>query len=165
MIESYLAAGALPFNAERADHAEPEERTDEFAKRQCAGGIEEQWLSAIDKLTGVRRCQSIRVGLQMNPSRYGAGSTSLCHLPDLQHNKLTTSEGMKGVSDLDRSQRLTGPMCSSKQPTTVLYRLCRFCRGNGTRRSPNTAMGSDRGGRRIMPWLKRSSSSRKVTDG
>src|SRR6201999_2786363 len=37
-------------------------------------------------------------------------------LPDLQHNKLMTSEGMKGVSDLDRSQRLTGPTCSSKQP-------------------------------------------------
>src|SRR6516162_11163944 len=37
-------------------------------------------------------------------------------LPDLQHNKMMTSEGMKGVSDLDRSQRLTGPMCSSKQP-------------------------------------------------
>src|SRR6516165_5317711 len=34
-------------------------------------------------------------------------------LPDLQHNKMMTSEGMKGVSDLDRSQRLTGPMCSS----------------------------------------------------
>src|SRR4029077_12790152 len=32
------------------------QRTDEFAKRQCAGGIEEQWLSAIDKLTRVRRC-------------------------------------------------------------------------------------------------------------
>src|SRR6516165_7152374 len=29
-------------------------------------------------------------------------------LPDLQHNKMMTSEGMKGVSDLDRSQRLTG---------------------------------------------------------
>src|SRR5262249_41531497 len=33
-------------------------------------------------------------------------------LPDLQHNKLMTSEGMKGVSDLDRSQRLTGPTCN-----------------------------------------------------
>jgi len=32
------------------------QRTDEFAKRQCAGGIEEQWLWAIDKLTRVRRC-------------------------------------------------------------------------------------------------------------
>src|SRR6516162_770116 len=41
-------------------------------------------------------------------------------LPDLQHNKLMTSEGMKGVSDLDRSQRLTGPMCSSKQPCQLL---------------------------------------------
>src|SRR6516162_8612825 len=39
--------------------------------------------------------------------------------PDLQHNKMMTSEGMKGVSDLDRSQRLTGPMCSSKQPCRV----------------------------------------------
>src|SRR6516162_8248737 len=37
-------------------------------------------------------------------------------LPDLQHNKLMTSEGMKGVSDLDRSQRLTGPMYSSPSP-------------------------------------------------
>ena len=33
------------------------------------------------------------------------------------------------------------------------------------RRSPNTAMGSDRGGRRITPWLKRSSTLRKATDG
>jgi hypothetical protein len=29
------------------------------------------------------------------------------------------------------------------------------------RHSPNTAMGSDRVGRRITPWLKRSSISRK----
>src|SRR6516225_6731470 len=37
-------------------------------------------------------------------------------LPDLQHNKLTTSEGMKGVSDFDRSQRLTAPMCNRAGP-------------------------------------------------
>ena len=33
------------------------------------------------------------------------------------------------------------------------------------RHSPNTAMGSDRVGRRIMPWLKRSSISRKAMGG
>jgi RNA-directed DNA polymerase len=52
---------------------------------------------------------------------------------------------------------------------TVLDRFIqqagRFCRGNGIRHSPNTAMGSDRVGRRITPWLKRSSISRKATDG
>jgi hypothetical protein len=34
--------------------------------------------------------------------------------PPLTHNELMTSKGMKGVGYLGRSQRLTGPMCSSK---------------------------------------------------
>src|SRR3981189_3380333 len=44
-------------------------------------------------------------------------------------------------------------------------RGCRFCRGDGIRRSPNTAMGSDRVGRRFTPWLKRSGTLRKATHG
>ena len=43
--------------------------------------------------------------------------------------------------------------------------VCRFCKGNGIQRSPNTAMGSDRVGRRITPWLKRSNILRKAMDG
>ena len=31
---------------------------------------------------------------------------------------------------------------------------CRFCRGDGTRRFPNTAMGFDRVDPHIMPWLE-----------
>src|SRR5580700_3075489 len=44
---------------------------------------------------------------------------------------------------------------------TVLDR----CKGDGTRRFPNTATGFDRVDRRITLWLKRSSTSRKATDG
>src|SRR6266403_1411142 len=44
-------------------------------------------------------------------------------------------------------------------------RQVRSCKGNGIQRSPNTAMGSDRVGRRITPWLKRSNILRKATDG
>jgi RNA-directed DNA polymerase len=53
---------------------------------------------------------------------------------------------------------------------TVLDRFiqqasCRFCSGNGTRHSPITAMGFDRGGRRIKLYRKRSSTLRKATAG
>src|SRR6516164_641459 len=95
------------------------QRTDEFAKRQCAGGIEEQWLWAIDKLTRVRRCPVSPFAWDCKWTPFGMAQAQRLYardLPDLQHNKMMTSEGMKGVSDLDRSQRLTGPMCSSKQP-------------------------------------------------
>ncbi|HWX34611.1 MAG TPA: hypothetical protein VNZ53_45185 [Steroidobacteraceae bacterium] len=38
-------------------------------------------------------------------------------------------------------------------------------KSDGTRRFPNTATGFDRVDRRITLWLKRSSTSRKATDG
>jgi RNA-directed DNA polymerase len=44
-------------------------------------------------------------------------------------------------------------------------RQCRCCRGDGTRRFPDTATGFDRVDQHIRPWLKRSSTSRKATDG
>ena len=43
--------------------------------------------------------------------------------------------------------------------------VMRFYKGDGTRRFPNTATGFDRVDRRITLWLKRSSTSRKATDG
>src|ERR1700716_4050234 len=44
-------------------------------------------------------------------------------------------------------------------------RGCRCCRGGGTRRFPDTAMGSDRVDPRITPWLKRSNISLQATAG
>src|SRR6516162_5475377 len=47
-------------------------------------------------------------------------------LPDLQHNKMMTSEGMKGVSDLDRSQRLKSTMAQvrfNQESTERQYNL------------------------------------------
>ena len=42
-------------------------------------------------------------------------------------------------------------------------RCCRSCRGGGTGRFPNTAMGSGRDGRLIKRWHRRSSTSPKPT--
>src|SRR5258705_886871 len=91
--------------------------------------------------------------------------------PDLQYNEALAAKRMKGMGYLGRSQSLTGPECSSKQPCQPCWiassskRGCRFCKGDGTRRFPNTATGFDRVDRRITLWLKRRSTSRQATDG
>src|SRR6516162_9666940 len=47
----------------------------------------------------------------------------------------------------------------------IMEEVFRFYRSDGIRRFPNTAMGSDRSGRRIRPWHRRSGTLRRVTDG
>lgn len=44
-------------------------------------------------------------------------------------------------------------------------RFCRFCRADGTVRSRKAALASDRVARRIRPWPRRRSSSRKAAAG
>src|SRR3979411_1378670 len=59
-----------------------------------------------------------------------------------------------------RSRMEEGCESLASQPCWIALsskRSCRCCRSSGTRRSPITAMGFDRGGRRIKPWHKRSS--------
>src|SRR6266853_2603037 len=67
-----------------------------------------------------------------------------------------------------RSRMEEGCESLASQPCWIASsskRSCRCCRSSGTRRSPITAMGFDRGGRRIKPWHKRSSILRKATAG
>src|SRR6516164_9264090 len=95
-------------------------RLNELGQRQQTGGVDEQRGMAVGGHTrGARRRPVCPIAADRKCTHLNmtqAQPLSARDHPDLQYNEALAAKRMKGMGYLGRSQSLTGPKCSSKQP-------------------------------------------------
>jgi RNA-directed DNA polymerase len=91
------------------------------------------------------------------------------HWPAIREQLLNGTYEPKPVRRVEIPKPDGGGMRKLGIPTVldrfIQQAVMQVLQNDGTRRFPHTAMGFDRVDRRITPWLRRSNTSRKATDG